>query len=52
MRGKGWGHLQERGRWSRFLLMNCCGWVVVVSASVEIIKEWAHWESRVGCVGS
>ena len=33
MRGKGWGHLQERGRWSRFLLSNCCGWVVVVSAS-------------------
>ena len=35
--GNGWGHLQERGQWSRFLLMDCFDLVIVLgSASVEI----------------
>ena len=27
VRGEGWGYLQERGLWNRFLLVNCCSWV-------------------------
>ena len=37
VRGKEWGYLQKRGWWSRFLSVDCCGWVVILgSASVEI----------------
>ena len=37
MRGKKWGYLQERGLWSRFLLVDCRGWAVILdSVSVEI----------------
>ena len=39
--------------WSGFLLVTCCGWVVIFgSVCVEIFWRWAHWESGVGCVGS
>ena len=43
VRGKVWGYLQERGLWNRFLLVGCCGWMVILgSASEEICYEWIH----------
>ena len=42
-RGKVWGYLQERGLWNRFLLVDCCDWMVILgSASAEICYEWIH----------
>ena len=36
-------------RWSGFLFLDCCGWVVIlVSAYVEICRGWAHWEIDLG----
>ena len=38
------------GWWSKFLLVDCCGWVVFLGiACVEIYWRWTHWESRVRC---
>ena len=38
-------------RWSR-LLVDRCSWVLILgSACAEICRGWAHWESRVRCVG-
>ena len=37
------------GRLSRFLLVDCCGWVVFLgSVCVEICWRCAHWVRRVG----
>ena len=52
-RGKRWGYLQKKGLWSRYLLVDCYGWVEILGgASVEVCWGWAHWESRGRCVDS
>ena len=34
-------------QWSGFLLLHCCGWVVILgSTCVEICWCWAHWETE------
>ena len=36
-------------QWSRFLLLDCCGWGVILgSTCVEICWDWAHWETESG----
>ena len=35
--------------WSGFLLLDCCGWVVILgNGCVEICWGWAHWEMELG----
>ena len=39
--------------WRGFLLVDCCGWVVIFgSVFVEICWGGDHWESGTRCVGS
>ena len=36
-------------QWSGFLLLDCCGWIVILgSACVEIFCGWVHWELELG----
>ena len=36
-------------RLSGFLLLDCCGWVVILgSAYLEICWSWVHWETDLG----